>query len=479
MLKIFNSFSKRVEEFSPIHGNEVGMYACGPTVYDYPHIGHGRKYLNDDILKRVLEVVEGYKVTHVQNITDVGHLVSDADEGEDKLEKGAQKTGKTVWEVAQEYTDYFVKEMDSLNIIRPDVECKATDHIPEQIELIKKIMENGYGYDTPEAVYFDVSKFADYGKLFGQSLEEKLVGGRDEVVTETSKKHPADFALWFKRVGKFSDHVMHWESPWGDGFPGWHIECSAMSMKYLGEQFDIHTGGEDHLSIHHPNEIAQSEAATGKKPFVKYWFHSLFLAVDGKKMSKSLGNVYKVADIVERGFSPMALRYYYLSAHYRKQMNFSWEGMEGVANSYKKLKKEFLALRVEGGQEKNIFGDKAEVELSGREAFFRDEFVHAVEDDLNMSAALAVARAVLKDEKLNSFEKRRLVENFDKVFGLKLAERDEVPADIPAEVMEMVNKREEMRKTKQWAESDALRKEIEAKGFKVSDFFDGVTVEKV
>jgi cysteinyl-tRNA synthetase len=479
MLKIFNSLSKKIEEFKPIKAGEVGMYACGPTVYDYPHIGHGRKYVNDDVLKRVLEVVEGYKVTHVQNITDVGHLVSDADEGEDKLEKGAQKSGMTVWEVARMYTEYFVKEMDLLNIIRPDIECKATDHVPEQIVLIKKIMDNGYGYDTPEAVYFDVSKFTDYGKLFGQSLDEKLVGGRDEVVTETSKKHPADFALWFKRVGKFADHVMHWESPWGDGFPGWHIECSAMSMKYLGEQIDIHTGGEDHLSIHHPNEIAQSEAATGKKPFVKYWFHSLFLAVDGKKMSKSLGNVYQVSDIVKKGYSPMALRYYYLSAHYRKQMNFSWEGMEGVSNSYKKLKKEFLALRVEGGQDKNIFEPKPEVELSGKEIFFRNEFVKVVEDDLNMSAALAVARAVLGDDTLTSFEKRRLVENFDKVFGLKLSERDEVPADIPAEVMEMVNKREEMRKSKQWAESDDLRKEIEDKGYKVSDFFDGVKVEKV
>lgn len=478
MLKIFNSLSKKIEEFKPIEPGKVGMYACGPTVYDYPHIGHGRKYVNDDILKRVLEVVEGYKVTHVQNITDVGHLVSDADEGEDKLEKGAKKAGKSVWEVAEEFTDYFLKEMDSLNIIRPDIECKATDHIPEQVELIKKIIENGYGYDTPETVYFDVTKFEDYGKLFGQSLEDKMVGVRDEVVTDSNKKNPADFALWFKRVGKFSDHVMHWESPWGDGFPGWHIECSAMSMKYLGEQIDIHTGGEDHLSIHHPNEIAQSEAATGKKPFVKYWFHSLFLAVDGKKMSKSLGNVYKVADIVEKGFSPMALRYYYLSAHYRKQMNFSWEGMEGVSNSYKKLKKEFLALRLEGGQDKNIFGESADESLTGRGKFFRDEFVNAVEDDLNMSSAIAVARAVLKDDKLKDFEKRRLVENFDRVFGLKLSERDEIPADIPEEVMEMVNRREEMRKTKQWDESDALRKEIEAKGYKVSDFFDGVTVEK-
>lgn len=479
MLKIFNSLTKKVEEFKPLKPEKVGMYACGPTVYDYPHIGHGRKYVNDDVLKRVLEVVEGYQVTHVQNITDVGHLVSDADEGEDKLEKGAKKTGKTVWEVAQEFTDYFLKEMDSLNVVRPDVQCKATDHIPEQIELIKKIVEKGYGYDTPEAVYFEVDRFPDYGQLFGQSLEEKRVGVREAVVTDSNKKRSADFALWFKKVGKFADHVMYWESPWGDGFPGWHIECSAMSMKYLGEQIDIHTGGEDHLSIHHPNEVAQSEVATGKKPFVRYWFHSLFLAVDGKKMSKSLGNVYKVADVVEKGFSPMALRYYYLSAHYRKQMNFSWEGMEGVSNSYKKLKKEFLALRLEGGQDKNIFGREAGESLSGRGVFFRDEFVSAVEDDLNMAAALATTRAVLKDEKLTDFEKRRLVENFDRVLGLKLAVRDEVPADIPAEVMEMVNKREEMRKAKQWAESDAVRAEIEKLGYKVSDFFDGVTVEKI
>lgn len=479
MLRLFNSLSKKVEEFVPLENSKVGMYACGPTVYDYPHIGHGRKYVNDDVLKRVLEVVEGYKVEHVQNITDVGHLVSDADEGEDKLEKGAKKTGKTVWEVAQEFTDYFLKEMDSLNIIRPDVQCKATDHIPEQIELIKKIIANGHAYDTAEAVYFDVASFPEYGQLFGQSLADKMVGVREEVVTENSKRNPADFALWFKRVGKFSDHVMHWESPWGDGFPGWHIECSAMSMKYLGEQIDLHTGGEDHLSIHHPNEIAQSEAATGKKPFVRYWFHSLFLAVDGKKMSKSLGNVYQVSDIVAKGFSPMALRYYYLSAHYRKQMNFSWEGMEGVSNSYQKMKKEFLALRLEGGQDKNIFGAMADESLTGRGKFFRDEFVAAVEEDLNMSAALAVARAVLKDDKLKDFEKRRLVENFDRVFGLKLSERDEMPADVPVEVMAMVQQREEMRKAKNWAESDALRDKIEAAGYKVSDFFDGVKVEKI
>ncbi len=474
MLKIFNSLSKEIEEFKPLKPGEVTMYACGPTVYDFPHIGHGRKYVNDDVLKRILENVEGFNVTHVQNITDVGHLVSDADEGEDKLEKGAMKYGKTVWEVAEEYTDYFLKEMDSLNIIRPTIQCQATEHIPEQIELIKKIMENGYAYDTPEAVYFDISRFPDYGKIFGQSLDDKLVGVRNEVVTENSKKNPADFVLWFKRVGKFAEHVMHWESPWGDGFPGWHIECSAMSMKYLGEQIDIHTGGEDHLSIHHPNEIAQSEAATGKKPFVKYWFHSLFLMVDGKKMSKSLENVYKVADIVEKGYSPMALRYYYLTTHYRKQMNFTWEGMEGVSNSYKKLKREYgEILHLQSGiasvQNTEIGNDK-----------YWLKFADAVEDDLNMAMAISVVWKVVRDEKLKPYEKIILVENFDKVLGLdlKTQELKNSKTQDNEEIRMLMEQREEYRKNKDWQKSDELRKEIEVKGYKVSDFADGVRVEK-
>ncbi len=479
MLKIFNSLSKEIEEFKPIKPGEVTMYACGPTVYDFPHIGHGRKYVNDDVLRRVLENVEGLNVTHVQNITDVGHLVSDADEGEDKLEKGAMKYGKTVWEVAEEYTDYFLKEMDSLNIIRPTIQCKATEHITDQIELIKKIIANGFAYDTEEAVYFDISKFPDYGKIFGQSLDDKLVGVREEVVTENSKKNPADFALWFKLVGNHKDHVMHWESPWGDGFPGWHIECSAMSMKYLGEQIDIHTGGEDHLSIHHPNEIAQSEAATGKKPFVKYWFHSLFLMVDGKKMSKSLGNVYRVADIVEKGYSPMALRYYYLTTYYRKQMNFTWEGMEGVNNSYKKLKREYLNINKEDVRMDNIFSGNSEISLSERGWGYRDDFVKAVEDDLNMAMAISVVWKVIRDENLKDYERIVLVENFDKVLGLNLANTEEILSDIPKEVEELVNKREEYRKNKDWQKSDEMRKEIEEKGYKVSDFVDGVRVERV
>jgi cysteinyl-tRNA synthetase len=280
------------------------------TVYDFAHIGHGRKYTMDDILRRAL-VYAGYNIRHVQNVTDVGHLSSDSDEGEDKLEKGAKKTGKTVWEVAEFFTNDFYHAMDTLNILRPHVIAKATDHIPEQIILVQKLIEKGLAYDTPEAVYFDVSQFPAYGSLSGQKLTDKLVAVRAEVETGSYKRNPHDFSLWFKRVGRFSDHAMHWQSPFGDGFPGWHIECSAMSMKYLGESFDIHTGGIDHIPVHHENEIAQSEGATGK-PFAKYWVHHAFLNVNGEKMSKSLGNYVRIQDVIDRGIDPLALRYFYL-----------------------------------------------------------------------------------------------------------------------------------------------------------------------
>ena len=306
-MRLFNTLTRQVEEFVPIKKGKVGLYTCGPTVYDYSHIGHGWKYVNDDLLKRLL-TYNGYQVTHVQNITDVGHLVSDADEGEDKLETGAAKTGKSVWETAEMFIKGFYETMDKLNILRPDVVCRATEHISEQIELIKRLVDKGFAYDTPEAVYFDVAKFPRYGELSGQRLADKLVAARQDVQTGSHIKNPVDCVLWFKLAGRFEKHVMKWDSPWGAGFPGWHIECSAMSMRYLGETFDIHTGGEDHIPVHHTNEIAQSEAATGK-PFVKYWMHSAFLTVDGQKMSKSLRNMYRVEDVAEKGFGPMALRY--------------------------------------------------------------------------------------------------------------------------------------------------------------------------
>ena len=468
MLRLFNSLTKKQEEFEPfreVNGEmEVGLYACGPTVYDFAHIGHGRKYVNDDVLRRILENIEGYKVKHVQNITDVGHLVSDADEGEDKLEKGAKKYGKTVWEVAKEYEESFFAEMDLLNILRPNVSCRATDHIKEQINLIERLVEKGYAYETEEAIYFEVSKFADYGRLFGQDLAEKMVGVREDVVTENSKRDPQDFALWFKLVGKFADHVMHWSSPWGEGFPGWHIECSAMSMHYLGEQFEIHTGGEDHLSIHHPNEIAQSEAVTNKSPFAKFWFHSAFLTVEGKKMSKSLGNVYRVSEIAEKGFSPMALRFLYLSTHYRKTMNFTWEALQAAQNSLEKIL-----------DRAEMFGRYSEWSYPNSSAEIKvkqEEFVRALEDDLNTARALAIFFESLEVAKTDE-ETMYVIDEFDKVLGLNLVEqgieRYKKRLDFESKYADLIALREKHRAEKNWSEADKIRDQLEELGLVLVD----------
>lgn len=409
---LYNSLTRQKELFSPIDSKEVKLYTCGPTVYSFATIGHGRKYVMDDILKRSLEF-NGFNVNHVQNVTDVGHLVSDADEGEDKMEKGAKQQGKTVWEVAEFFTKNFYDSMDKLNIVRPTTICKATDHIPEQIELIEKLFKNGYAYDTEEAVYFDTAKFEDYGKMFGQKIEDKKVAVREEVRTDVNKRNNADFALWFKRIGNFKDHVMHWESPWGDGFPGWHIECSAMSMKYLGEQIDIHTGGEDHLSIHHPNEIAQSEGASGKKPFSKFWVHYAFLMVDGTKMSKSLGNYYTIQDVLDKDVDPIALRYLYLGAHYKKPMNFTWESLDSAQKGLKRLQNTVKSLKEQ--DDRTILSEEKNEKLDG----FRTKFNEALNDDLNTSKAMAVMFEMLKSN-IPSGDKYDLAVSFDEVLGLNL-----------------------------------------------------------
>jgi cysteinyl-tRNA synthetase len=294
-----------------------------------------RKYIGDDVLRRALDYL-GYKTKHVQNVTDVGHLASDADEGEDKMEKGAKKYGKTVWEVAQFYTDYFYNSMDVVNVLRPHIISKATEHIADMIKLIQTLQEKNYAYETDEAIYFDVSKFPHYGELSGQKLEDKQKGVREEVYVDPKKRNPADFSLWFKRVGRFSDHAMHWPSPWGEGFPGWHIECSAMSMKYLGDTIDIHTGGVDHIPVHHPNEIAQSEAATGKQ-FVRYWVHHEHIQVNGVKMSKSLNNFYTIDDLRKQEINPISVRLLFLQSHYRQQMNFTWESAKAADEAYRRL----------------------------------------------------------------------------------------------------------------------------------------------
>lgn len=456
-MKLYNTLSRKVEEFNPLDPSLVTLYTCGPTVYDNTHIGHLRKYTNDDLLKRAL-LFNGYKVKHVQNITDVGHLVSDEDAGEDKMEKGARRAGKTVWEIARFYEEVFHEALRKMNTIAPDVSCRATEHIAEQIDLIKKLSDKGYTYETPETVYFDTSKFAAYGQLSGQNLQDKKVGVRDGVKVDPNKKNPADFALWIKRVGEHKEHTMHWDSPWGDGFPGWHIECSAMSMKYLGETVDIHTGGVDHIAVHHEDEIAQSEAATGKK-FVNFWVHYEFLDVDGTKMSKSLQNFYTLEDLAGRGFSPMSLRYLFLGTHYRQKMNFTFEALTGAQQALENIHKRVLEKKmVQGGGE------------SKASAGYLQKFLEAINDDLNMPKALAVFWEALKDDK-STYE---AIIAMDSVLGLQL---DQAEAKvIPQEVLDLAAKRDELRKSKNFVEADQVRAQIENMGFRVEDSTSGTKV---
>ncbi len=484
MIHLYNTLSRSVEEFTPLNPPKVGLYTCGMTVYDFAHIGHGKKYVGDDILRRLLEY-KGYQVIHVQNITDVGHLSSDSDEGEDKMEKGAKKYGKTVWDVAAYYADHFFQTMDALGNLRPTVSCKATDHIPDQIKLIHTLIDNGYAYDTPEAVYFDVAKFPTYGDLFGQKLEDKLTAVRDEVQTGKHKKNPIDFALWFKRVGRFSDHAMHWDSPWGDGFPGWHIECSAMSMRYLGDTIDIHTGGIDHIPVHHPNEIAQSEAATGKQ-FVRYWVHHAFLMVDGKKMSKSLGNFYTIDDVREKGFDLLSLRYLYLSAQYRKPLNFTWEALGAANNAYIDL-----IARMAGLMENSSYHPaENEVQYSNVAIGMKEEFIAALEDDLNTPRALAALWRTMKSDVLIAEEKLSLLHMFDSVLGLQVyakaqkSSREAVAKDtssdsVPDDIRSLLAKRQEAKAAKQFTEADKIRKEIESRGYSVVDTKTGSTAKHI
>ncbi|KKU04579.1 MAG: Cysteine-tRNA ligase, partial [Parcubacteria group bacterium GW2011_GWA2_45_30] len=330
-----NTLTRKKEIFRPIHKNWVGLYTCGPTVYNYAHIGNLRTYIFEDVLRRTLEYA-GYKIKHVMNITDVGHLTSDADEGEDKLEKEARQEKKSVWDIAEFYTGAFLNDISRLNIKRAGVLAPATKNIKQQITLIKKLFQKGFAYETTQAVYFDVSKFKTYTKLSRQRIDEKITAARAEVIQDPKKKNPPDFALWFKRIGKFKNHALHWSSPWGDGFPGWHIECSAISTKYLGQPFDIHTGGVDHISVHHTNEIAQSEGAFGK-PLVKYWMHGEFLLLDQARMGKSVGNFITLNTLVEKGFNPFAFRYLALGAHYRSKLNFTWESLEAAKCSLERL----------------------------------------------------------------------------------------------------------------------------------------------
>lgn len=460
MLKLFNTLSRKIEDFVPLKKGKAGMYTCGPTVYDYTHIGHLRKYINDDILKKVLRA-NGLQVRHVMNITDVGHLTSDADSGDDKMEKGAKESGRTVWEVARFFEAYFFKSTYTVNIDRADIVCRATEHIGAQVKLIKALEKNGLTYTTPHAVYFDVTKFPDYGWLSKQNLEDKEVGSRSDVFVDKSKKNPADFALWFFTTGHFKDHTMKWSSPWGEGFPGWHIECSAMSMEYLGESFDIHTGGIDHIPVHHENEIAQSEGATGKQ-FVKYWVHHDFVNIDKEKMSKSKKNFLKVDEIIEKGFDPLSLRYLYLTGHYRSEMAFSFESLSAAQAAFYKLREEIRAWESPG-----------EVV-----AQYWQKFLEAANEDLNIPKALAVVWELVKADIPSAGKSATLLE-MDKILGLGLGEYIGKKVEIPEEVEKLIEARERARKNKDFIKSDELRKEIKELGYEIEDSSESYKIKKM
>jgi cysteinyl-tRNA synthetase len=453
-LFLYNTLTREKEEFSPIERGEVGLYTCGPTVYNYAHIGNLRTYIFEDILKRVL-IYNGYKVKHVMNITDVGHLTGDRDMGEDKLEAGARRERKSAWEIAKFYEKAFKEDIAKLNIIPPDIWCRATDNIPEQIDLIKKLEEKGFTYKTSDGIYFDTSKFKDYTKLSHQRLEFLEEGARVEKNPE--KKNPTDFALW-KFSPKGVKRQMEWDSPWGIGFPGWHIECSAMSMKFLGSQLDIHCGGVDHINVHHTNEIAQSEAATGKK-FFNYWMHCAFLNIaGGKKMAKSEENFLTLENaIIKRGINPLAYRYAVLSAHYRKPMEYSEEAMENAQNGLEHLYNQVRELRI----------TNYELKITNINEEYKNKFKNAINDDLNTPQGLAIAQELLKSD-LPAEVKLATILDFDKVLGLAL-DKVGVAEELPDEVRKLVADRQEARARKNFEESDKLREKIEAMGYVVED----------
>jgi cysteinyl-tRNA synthetase len=458
-IKLYNTLTRRKETFQSIEPGRVRMYNCGPTVYDQAHIGNMRTYLMADLIRRGLEYL-GLRVWQVINITDVGHLTSDADEGEDRMMVGARRAGRDPWQIAAHFTDLFFQDTAALNILRPHVVCKATGHVPEMIDLVRRLEAKGYTYQIDDGLYFDVSRFPDYGRLTGQSLDEMRAGAR--VAVNPAKRHPADFALWRAAT---PEHVMQWDSPWGRGYPGWHVECSAMSMKYLGETLDVHTGGEDHIATHHPNEIAQSEAATGK-PFVNYWMHGRFLRwdEDDRRMSKSSGEFLVVGDLVARGFDPLAFRYHCLTASYRVPLTFSWHALERAADGLRRLRDNVRRLTEET---RHVRPAESPAEPAAR-------FRAAVADDLDMPGALAAAweaiRAANRAE--DAARKRALLErvlDFDRVLGLRLADAATQDAPLPAEIAALIRQRESARAARDWPAADALREAIRQRGFELED----------
>ncbi|MFA6194465.1 MAG: cysteine--tRNA ligase [Patescibacteria group bacterium] len=464
-ITLYNTLSKKKEEFQSIRRNEAGVYTCGPTVYNYAHIGNLRTYIFEDLLVRALKY-DGYRLKRVMNVTDVGHLTGDMDMGEDKMERGAAREGKSAWDIADFYLAAFRKDMAALNILEPDIWCKATDNIPEQIKMIKTLETKGYTYKTSDGIYFDTSKVKNYNKLSHLPLSELKEGARVEVNAE--KKNPTDFALW-KLSPKGTKRQMEWKSPWGVGFPGWHIECSAMSLKYLGAQLDIHCGGMDHINIHHTNEIAQSEAATGKK-FFNYWIHGAFLNITGgKKMAKSADNFLTIQNaLVNKGLDPLAYRFAALQVHYRKPMEYSDDSLSQAA----------LGLKSLYNQVKNLGAATGAVNQD-----FKDDFLAAINDDLNLPKALAIVSAVLK-AKISAADKKATIMDFDKVLGLGLEKAGEKTeeelklSDLPKSMQDLVLRRQSARETKEWELADNLRKRIEENGYIMEDGKDGYKLSR-
>ena len=459
-MKLYNTLTRKIEELEPLQPPKLGFYSCGPTVYDYAHIGHLRRYTMDDFLIRTLRHA-GFEVQFVQNVTDVGHLVSDDDEGEDKMEKGAKKYQTSVWDLAKKFEKHFYSSMAQMGNVSPDNICRVTEYIDEQIELVKELEKKGFTYVIEgDGVYFDTSKLDDYGKLAQLDIDNLKAGAR--VAKIAGKQNLTDFALWkFERQGE--NRAMVWPSPWGErGFPGWHIECSAIGIKHLGEQIDIHSGGIDHIPVHHTNEIAQSETVTGKKPFVKYWVHHNFLQIDGQKMSKSLGNLFTIDEVVERGFHPLALRLLFLTAHYRREMNFTWENLAGSQKSYQKL------IDLVAGW------SAGEAGVEGVE--YQQRFFELMEDDLKTPEALAVLWEVTKAD-LPEATKLKLLLEFDQVLGLGLDRAEEISqelggeklGELSAEVKDLLTQRQQARADQDWAKADQLRAELESLGIAVED----------
>ncbi|MDR0410912.1 MAG: cysteine--tRNA ligase [Treponema sp.] len=474
---LYNTLGRELQKFVPIEMGKVGFYGCGPTVYNYAHIGNLRAYVTHDILMRTLRA-RGFDVQHVMNITDVGHLTGDNDEGDDKMLKSAEERGKSVLEIADSYTKAFFADTDRLNIIRPTVICKATEHIGDMIALIKRIETNGYTYSKGGNLYFDTAKFADYGKLALLRPDEQKTGSRVEA--DNNKRNPRDFALWFTK-SKYENQALVWDSPWGRGYPGWHIECSAMSMKYLGEQFDIHAGGIDHISIHHTNEIAQSEAGTGKNPWVKYWVHNEFLVLDRVKMSKSAGGFLTLQTLVDRGYDPLDYRYFLLSAHYRSQLQFSFEALDGARNARRSLCDRVRTLLKKEEKANNARADAA--------ASYLEEFNAAMDSDLSTPRALAELFGLLKDaEKGEIAADTALTAVFrmDEILGLNIKqgiEKDETRSDVDAveikAIEERIAERAAAKKTKDFAKADAIRAALKEKGILLEDMPDGTIWKKL